>query len=135
MPIVVTAEEEILVGRAIVVEGPAPDGHFSTVFEDDGDTGYFYALDGAAEGNPIQDALSIYNVLGVTDRDRPSVVKIGWSNDSQKAVLLINGFPHAVFDFGTRQGYCRTGFPPAPSTGDWSGAGHQWNDSAVELFK
>lgn len=135
MPIIVTAEEEILVGHEAVVEGPAPDGPFATVFEDDGDTGYFYALDASAEGNQIQDALCIYNVDGVSDREKPSVVRIGWSQDSRKAVLLINNYPHAVFDFSTRQGFCRTGFPPPPPNGQWSSLGHQWDDVAVDLFK
>jgi hypothetical protein len=135
MSIVVTAEEEILVGRDVVVEGTAPDGPFATVFEDDGDTGYFYALDASAKGNRIQDALCIYTVDNVKDREKPSIVKIGWSQDSQKAVLLINSYPHAVFDFSARQGFCRTGFPPPPSNGEWSSLGHEWNDSVVALFK
>lgn len=133
--IIVTAEEDILVGREAVVEGPAPDSPFAVLFEDDGTTGYFYAWDLEAEGNKIQDAVHIYNVDDVKDRDRPSVVKIGWSQDSQKAVLLINGYPHAVFDFSARRGYCRTGFPPPLSNGVWSVPGHQWDDTAIELFK
>jgi hypothetical protein len=135
MPVILAAEEEILVGREIVIEGPAPDGRFGTVFEDDGDTGYFYALDTLAKENQIQDALHIYNVDNVTDRTRPSVVKIGWSRDSQKAVLLINDYPHAVFDFSTCQGFCRTGFPPTRQDGAWSSKGHQWIDSVDDLFK
>jgi hypothetical protein len=135
MGIIVTAEEEILVGQETVIEGAAPDGRFATVFEDDGGTGYFYALDTQAKENQIQDALHIYNVDNVTDCAKPSVVKIGWSKDSQKAVLLINNYPHAVFDFSTCQGFCRTGFPPARQGGAWSSAGHQWDDSAVDLFK
>jgi hypothetical protein len=135
MPITITAEEQILVGQEFVIEGAAPEGHFITVFEDDGDTGYFYALDTKAEGNSIQDALHIYNVANVADSAKPSIVKIGWSNDSQKAVLLINDFPHAVFDFGTRRGFCRTGFPPRHQGDTWSPGGHQWDDSIVELFK
>lgn len=135
MSIIVTAEEEILVGREVVIEGPAPDSPFTAVFEDDGTTGYFYAWDLEAEEGTIQDAVHIYNVHNVTDRDKPSVVKIGWSKDSQNAVLLINGYPHAVFDFSSRRGYCRTGFPPPPSNGVWSVAGHQWDDSAIELFR
>ena len=135
MSIIVTAEEEIVVGREVVIEGPAPDSPFTVLFEDDGTTGYFYAWDLEAEGNKIQDAVHIYNVNDVTDRARPSVVKIGWSQDSQKTVLLINGYPHAVFDFSERRRYCRTGFRPPPSNGVWSVAGHQWDDSAIELFR
>jgi hypothetical protein len=135
MPIVITAEEEILVGDEVVIEGAAPDGHFVTVFEDDGDTGYFYALNMLAQDNQIQDALHIYNVANVTDRAKPSVIKIGWSKDSQKAVLLINNYPHAVFDFSTCRGFCRTGFPPTWPDRVWSSTGHQWDDGFNDLFE
>lgn len=134
MPIHITAEQEFLVGQETVVEGPAPEGPFSAVFEDDGQTGYFYALDRSAHVQPIQDAVQIYNVVNVTDRAMPSTAKVGWSKDNQKVVLLMNGYPHAVFDFEARQGFCRTGFPPAPSNGNWSTSGHAWDEGAIELF-
>jgi hypothetical protein len=120
MPIQVTAEEEISVGVSSVVEGSAPESQYVAIFEDDGDTGYFYALDPSIEGNSIQNALHIYNVANVTDRVKPSLVKIGWSMDSKKVVLLINGYPHAIFDFEDKRAFCRTGFPPPPSAGLWT---------------
>jgi hypothetical protein len=135
MPIQITAEQEITIGQEISVFGEAPSGSFAAVFEDDGETGYFYALDNSINEQPIQDAVHIYNVQNVTDKDKPSLVKIGWSVDSTKVVLLINAYPHAIFDFSARQGYCRTGFPPSPSDGLWSANGHSWVDSAVDLFQ
>jgi hypothetical protein len=134
MPIQNTAEHEFLVGQPTVVEGPAPEGPFVAVFEDDESTGYFYALDTSHQSQPIQDALQIYNVANISDRAKPSTVKIGWSLDSQKAVLLINGHPHAVFDFSAKQGYCRTGFPPSAPDGSWASQGHEWREAAIELF-
>jgi len=134
MPIQITSEREFLVGQPTVIEGPAPEGPLVVVFEDDGSTGYFYALDTSHEGQPIQDALQIYNVTNVSDRAKPSTVKIGWSLDNQKAVLLINGHPHAVFDFAAKQGYCRTGFPPPSPAGAWASQGHEWREAAIELF-
>lgn len=134
MAIHITAEEEILIGQPSVVEAAAPEGTYVAVFEDDKDTGYFYALDVSCPDNPIQDALHIYNVANVTDRDKPSVVKIGWSVDSLKVVLLINGYPHAVFDFESKRGFCRSGFPPPAQDGAWPAFGHEWSDSAVEFF-
>lgn len=134
MPIVVAAAKNLVVGQATVIEGSAPEGHFCAVFEDDGQTGYFYALDMSVAKQPIQDALHIYNVAQVADREKPSMVKIGWSTDSQKVVLMINDYPHAVFDFEGRQGYCRTGFPPADLSADWSRDGHGWNEAAIGLF-
>ena len=133
MPIHVVARQEFLVGQATVLEGAAPEGHFVVVFEDDGVTGYFYALDMSVKQQPIQDAVQIYNVDNISDRDIPSTVKIGWSVDSTKAVLLINDYPHAMFDFQARRGFSRTGFPPGASDGDWS-QDHRWSDDADELF-
>ena len=134
MPIQITAEEELLVGSETVVEAESPDGELLAVFEDDKDTGYFYAVDPNAKGNPIQDAVHIYNVNSVTDRSVPSTVKIGWSSDSKKVVLLINGYPHAVFDFEACRGYCRTAFPPPDASSPWGKYSHEWSDDAVQLF-
>jgi len=134
MQMVVTAEQTLRVGTPSVVEGAAPESPFAAVFEDDGTTGYFYALDARSQDQPIQDALQIYNVSNVTDRNQPSVVKIDWSRDSMKTVLLINEHPHAVFDFAAKRGCCRTGFPPPASGGNWSPQGHAWAESAMGLF-
>ncbi|MDD0987056.1 DUF2251 domain-containing protein [Pseudomonas shahriarae] len=133
MPIYLAAESELHVGQNSVTEAPAEEGSYVVVFEDDEDTGYFYALDTAAESNPIQDALHIYNVADVSDKHKPSSLKIGWSVDHSKAVLLINDYPHAIFDFTAKQGYCRTGFPSHTGNG-WSEHGHDWDDAALELF-
>jgi hypothetical protein len=134
MPIRVVARQDFHAGQSIVVEGPAPEGQYAVVFEDNGETGYFYALDAAIEDEPIQDAVHIYNVDGVADRHLPSTLKIGWALDNAKAVLLINDYAHAIFDFEARRGFCRTGFPPAPSGNRWSVGGHFWDDAAIKLF-
>lgn len=134
MPIHVAAIREVFVGRPAVVEGRAPAGQFSAVFEDDGETGYFYAVDPTAQGQTIQDAVHIYNAASVTDRTGPAVVKIGWSGDARKVVLLINDYPHAVFDFDAQQGWCRSGFPP-PGVPPWSQGGHAWDEACVALFE
>ena len=127
----VVAEIEIAVGSEAYVAGQAPRGHYSAIFEDDGDTGYFYAYDLSQSMHPIRDAMHIYNSANVTDRSLPSTIAIGWSKDSLKAVLLINNYPHALFDFCTQRGYCRTGFPPPSQESGWSR--HGWEDSVLEL--
>ncbi|HVJ86108.1 MAG TPA: DUF2251 domain-containing protein [Caulifigura sp.] len=130
MPIAVTAEMEILVGSTFILEGRSTDSPFACVFEDDGETGYFYAVDVGGPNLQILDAVHIYNVQGVLDRANPSVATIGWSVDGLKSVLLINGYPHAIFDFVAKRGYCRSGFPPP-----WSGwSGHEWDNEAENLF-
>ncbi len=134
MPIIVSADQELHVGTPVVIQSGAPDRPFAAVFEDDGDTGYFYALHTGQSGQQIQDALHIYNVASVSDREKPARMKVGWSTDGTKVVLLINEQPHAVFDFTAQQGYCRTSFPPSAINGKWSPTGHAWNEEALQLF-
>lgn len=134
MTIRITVQAQLIVGEAQVIESLSPDGPFAAVFEDDGETGYFYALIEGFDGNPIQDALHIYNVEDVSDGKIPSDVKIGWSEDNKKCVLLINGYPHGAFNFDTKNGYCRSGFPP-PVNHQWSLSGHEWNDSVDDFFR
>jgi hypothetical protein len=87
-----------------------------------------YGLDQQSAENPIQQALHIYNVQNVTDRAKESTVVLTWSADGQKACLLLNNYPHAVFDFEAKRGYCRTNFPPP---GDWSA--HDFNGTTPFL--
>lgn len=133
MPVQLVAEETFTVGKPIVIEGPSPCADLGVVFEDDSTTGYLYGLDFSRQEDPIVDAMHIYNVAQVVDRDKPSVVQLVWSTDGRQAALLINQYPHAVFDFEAKRGYCRTGFPPANST--WTDHDHAWDDQALELFR
>ena len=57
MPVVITAQATIEIGAAEPVQGNAPECDLAAVFEDDGDTGYFYALDFSQPEQPIQNAL------------------------------------------------------------------------------
>src|SRR5262249_10409646 len=68
MPPAVVARETIRVGTPVVIDGSAPASGYSAVFEDDGATGYFYGLDRSHNGNPILDALHVYNVDSVVIR-------------------------------------------------------------------
>ncbi len=119
--------------QAATVEAPSPRTSFGVVFEDDEETGYIYGLELSQQGNPIVDAMHLYNVAQVVDRDKPSSIQIFWSSDGLKAAVLINKFPHAVFDFEVRRGYCRTNFPPADLK--WTKFDHAWDDRALELFR
>lgn len=124
-------KETLHVGRAIVIKSVSSIGRYQAVFEDDGDTGYFYALDTSRSGNPIVDALHIYNAQSVVDRDKPSQLHIVWSVDGLKAALFLNSYPHAVYNFEERRGCCRTGFPPvAPG----SNGPHDWDESQMKHF-
>ena len=135
MPLKIVSKETLLAGRPLVVDADSPAGRYATVFEDDGQTGCFYAVDTDVEdGNPVQDALLVYIVADVADADRASTLEIGWSDDGLKALLLINDAPHAAFDFARRQGWCLMGLPEMAVNKTWSKASRQWSDEVEALF-
>ena len=119
-------------GDKSYISSTSPLGSVATAFEDDGDTGYFYAMERSGSDIRIVDAVQVYVARNVVDRDRPSELAIIWSADGLKSALLLNNYPHAAFDFAAKRGYCRTGFP-GPSS-HWPDAGHEWSDSVMELF-
>lgn len=142
---------------------------WAVVFEDDGETGWFYAIRGlhgrtlrrvfpekrgaywqemarvlelrpeevargpveAFEDQPIIDALQVYEVDRVADRSTPSRVEIGWCDRGTAAILLINGYPHAVVDFEHGRAACRSGFP---AMGIAFGSSHEWDDAMLQPF-
>ncbi|MBA9079875.1 DUF2251 domain-containing protein [Rufibacter quisquiliarum] len=109
-------EEEIFYpGKDIFIDSTA-DNENAVVFEDNEETGYFYAVE-RSDGLEILDALHIYNVKNIVDKDKPSTLKILWSEDESIALLSINDYYHAHFDFKSKAGYCRTGFP---ENGSWA---------------
>jgi hypothetical protein len=109
----------------------ARESSYSAVFEDDGDTGYFYAYHRDNEPH-ILDAVHIYNVANIADRDKTSTVQIGWSSDGSMAALVINNFVHALIDFSAKRSCCRTGFPPHSGT---FSADHTWDEAMLDDFK
>lgn len=128
---ILVAEGEFSIGD-IFLEAPSPHMDYCVIYEDDGETGYFYALDLKNQEDPILDALHIYNVEDVEDSDLPSLFQIVWSADGLKAGLFINEYPHAVFDFEAKRGYCRTNYPP-PNT-DFTEHSHEWSDDCLQWF-
>lgn len=124
----------LLVGEKYFNASDSQLTNYFVVFEDDGDTGYFYAMQRKDNGEqPILDAMLIYNVKDVVDKDTPSEIKIIWSKDGLKSVILINNYPQAIFDFDNKRGYCRSNFPPPDS--NWSKFSHEWTDDALKLFE
>jgi hypothetical protein len=123
-------KETLNVGVESVIRSDSPIGRYQAVFEDDGSTGYFYALDAEKADNPIINALHIYNVESVTDKDEPSQLHIIWSVDGAKVALFINSYPHAVYNFADGVGCCRTGFPPPLG----SAGSHEWDESQMAHF-
>jgi len=130
-------EQTFQVGSDFFFAEDAPNGRFSAFFEDDRDTGYFYALDLTRPDKMILDAVNIYNVANVVDRHVPSTLCIVWSEDGTKCALLINGYAHAAFDFAAKRGYCRSNFPNFPDRdqSSWRRSDHGWNEDAVAWLR
>ena len=103
-------EETFIVGQETFFDSGSPSTSFGVTFEDDLTTGYFYAVDTNTDLE-ILDALHIYDVANIVDKDKPCKIQIAWTDDGQIASLLINDYCHAIFDFEKRGGYCRNGFP------------------------
>lgn len=107
--LLIHTEAAFVIGQDTFVESTA-DNKNAVVFEDNGETGYFYAVDNIDEVQ-VLDALHIYNVDNIIDKHIPSLMRILWTGDYSKAFLSINDYYHAVFDFKNRAGYCRNNFP------------------------
>ena len=135
MPSVLYVKETLNVGSDTFFPCDSQQEPYAVVFEDDGKTGYFYACAVGEKGvSNILDAVHIYNVKDVIDKDKPSEIKIGWSSNGLQAILLINDHPHAVFDFENQSGFCRTGFPP-PRENGWCKNDHKWKEEAMKYFR
>ena len=107
-------EQAYTAGDNTFVECTNEENNFAVVFEDDTDTGYFYALEvepGTGKQN-ILDAVHIYNLEEVPEQERKGTIRIIWSKDWLRCALIINNYCHAVFDFKNQGGSCRNEFPP-----------------------
>ena len=129
---IVVSENTFRVGEKSILEGMSPLTQFCVIFEDDGETGYFYGLDTSKQDQRILDAMHIYNVRNVVDAEHPSLFQIVWSADGMKAALYINTYPHAVFDFENRRGDRRTNSPSANL--EFTTFSHEWSDEALVWF-
>jgi hypothetical protein len=114
--VILALEETFTVGQDTFFDSISPTSSFGVTFEDDLTTGYFYAVDTEPELK-VLDALHVYNVADVIDKDKPCKLQIAWSDNGQIASLLINNYCHAIFDFKVSAGYCRSGFPEC--NGEW----------------
>ena len=106
-------EEEFYVGKETVVDSFFDNLDYGVAFEDDENTGYFYAVNIVDDNFEIINAVHIYDVENIVDKNIISNIKILWSEDFNKAYLKINNYFHAVIDFENRKTYSRNNFPPA----------------------
>jgi hypothetical protein len=135
-------EREWTPGQDLFIESFSPENKFGTVFEDDGDSAYFYAVEKDNEGAGLRvlDALHIFETDeggdegaeigqapnsegrqrsdgGADDKLRltagqPVRLLVVWSRDWEKCALVIGGLCHAIFDFKAHGGYSINEFPP-----------------------
>jgi hypothetical protein len=63
-------EQTFAVGSAAFLAVDSPAGRYSAFFEEADETGYFYAVDLSQSDQSILDAVHIYNVANVTDRNK-----------------------------------------------------------------
>jgi len=111
-------EKTFVPGEDFFLESNAPENNYGTVFEDDGETGYFYAVETNREnGQPfILDALHIYEVDKKKKKGLPVKLMIIWSRDWLKCALILDDACHALFDFEKQGGYNIHEFPPPNDT-------------------
>jgi len=120
------------IGSPVMLQSEAPSAQMSVVFEDDGDTGYFYALAPGAEALELLDALHVYNAEQDL-RGTECRIELLWSADGMKAGLRLNAALWAVFDFEQRKGWCRSEFPPPQ--GRWQGGEREpWDPALLKQF-
>ena len=126
-------EALILIGQESFFESQASDENYVVIFEDDGETGYFYA----AEKHPVKgdlavlDMVFIYDVDSVPLNERKLKLSIIWSTDWQRCALVLGDTCHAVFDFENRGGYNLAEFPP-PNL--WTGHARKLTKEMVKQF-
>lgn len=126
--------QSFVAGQNTFIESFSPENNYGVVFEDDGETGYFYAIEkGPGNGEQrILDALHIYELADTTEK-KPSSLLIIWSKDWLKCALVIDDHCHAVFDFENHGGYNINEFPPPNQI--WTKRGRKLDNELIqELF-
>jgi hypothetical protein len=128
-----------MMGEDNFVESFSPENNYGVVFEDDGDTAYFYAVEKDPQGHGLKvlDALHIYesDEVGQPGEDgqpvkSPSKLLIVWSKDWLKCALIIDGFCHAIYDFQAHGGYNINEFPPPNDV--WTKGDRKLTDELVK---
>jgi hypothetical protein len=129
-------EQAFSPGEDTFVESSSSENSYAVIFEDDAETGYFYALEVNKDTGEqkILDALHIYESATAPGKGKSAVVKIIWSTDWLRCALVINNYCHAAFDFQNQGGYNRNEFPPPNEI--WTKGERKLTDEMVEqLFK
>lgn len=128
-------EKSYVMGEDVFIESHSPENSYGVIFEDDGETAYFYAVETTPEKQEprILDALHIYEALNIPEVKKLSKLVIVWSKDWLKTALVLDGLCHAVFDFEKQAGYNINEFPPPNAF--WTKGGRKLTAELIkELF-
>ncbi len=127
-------EQSITIGENTFIECVSSENDFAVMFEDDTESGYFYAAEKSRETQDIRilDMLHIYDVESIAEPERSAVLSVIWSTDWMKCALVINSYCHAVFDFGNHGGYNRHEFPPPNAI--WTQGDRKLTDKMISAF-
>lgn len=127
-------EQSFVAGELTFVESSSSENNYAVAFEDDTETGYFYAIeiDKKTGEQQILDAVHIYEAAYIERAKRAGVINIIWSTDWLRCALLINNYCQAVFDFAHQGGYCRNEFPPPNDI--WTKGNRKLTDEMVLNF-
>lgn len=113
--------EQHLIGEAKHFGAHSPEKeHLVVIFEDDGETGYFYAMDLNQPEQAIVDSLYVYAVESIENRKEPRQFQLCWNEAGTMGFLVINGYPHAAFDFERLVGYNHSKFLMPDLSSMWS---------------
>jgi hypothetical protein len=110
-------EQEIIMGEDAFIESASPENNYVVVFEDDMESGYFYAAERNSETGDLRilDMVHIYDVESIDDKARHVTLAIVWSTDWLSCALVLDNVCHALFDFKNQGGYNLNEFPPPNS--------------------
>ena len=110
-------QQKFVAGEDAFIESLSLENNYGVVFEDDEETGYFYAIeiDPSTKQQRILDALHIYEADEYAKEKKQSTLLIIWSKDWLKCALVIDDEYHAVFDFENQGGFNINEFPPPNS--------------------
>jgi len=124
-------EQDWVAGEDTFIESLSPENNYGVVFEDDGETAYFYAVEMDKKGGELKvlDALHVKNSNENETAAGPAQLKIIWSRDWLKCALVIDGYVHALFDFEAQSGYNINEFPPPNSF--WTKGDRKLSDEMI----
>ena len=137
-------------GKNTLIESPSPTSDYSVAFVQENERADFYAIK-RGKKSPVMDSMLIYRIAKTVIQRIPNQTNrvdqlpegllepigthqldILWSEDGLKSALLINGRFHAVYDFESLTGFCRSTGCQVMNYGFKTC--HKWSDSAMNYF-